>query len=251
MRETAIEAARKGGEVARKYFELASLERQFKDDASIVTVADKEAEAAIVACITAAYPDHGLMGEEGASINPEAEYQWVIDSIDGTANFANGIPIFGVSIALARAGEVILGVVYNPATDSLFVAEKGLGATYNGSPIHVSAQTAKAGLITFGTGAGLSEYRDAKLIESQKYFKARRVLGSTAVELCYIARGGVEGTLIRGLSPWDYAAGALIVTEAGGMVTDHAGNPWQLESRDLIASNGAAHEALQALVGEG
>lgn len=250
MRDTAIDASKRAGEIAKKYFELTTLERALKDDASLVTIADKESETAIVEAIVTNFPDHGIVGEEGTAVNPDAEYQWIIDPIDGTSNFVNGIPIFGASIALAKDGEVILGVIYNPVTDSLFVAEKGKGATYNGKTIQVSEQDAKNGLVTFGYGAGLGELRDKTLLAACAYFKSRRTLGSTAVELCYIARGGIEGTIIKALKPWDYAAGALIVTEAGGMVTDHTGAPWKIDSGDILASNGLAHDALMKLVQE-
>jgi len=248
MRDIAIEAAIKAGEIAKKYFELTTLERALKDDRSLVTIADKESEEAIVKCILGKFPDHGIVGEEGAAENPDAEYQWVIDPIDGTSNFINGIPIFGASIALAKGGEVILGVIYNPVTDSMYVAEKGKGATYNGKTIQVSEQEPKDGMVTFGFGAGLGTLRDEMLLAANAHFRSRRVLGSTAIELCFVARGGIEGTIIKALKPWDYAAGALIVTEAGGTVTDHQGNPWKLDSKDLLASNGVAHDVLLALV---
>jgi len=248
MRDVAIAAAKRAGEVAKTYFEQTTLERMTKDDKSFVTIADKEAETAIVACIRDAYPDHGIVGEEGTALNPDSPYQWIIDPIDGTTNFVNGIPIFGTSIALAERREVILGVVYNPVTDSLFVAEKGKGATYNGKPIHVSDQTGEKGLVTFGFGAGHDVRRDELFVSARSSFKSRRTLGSSAIELCYVARGGIEATIMQGLSSWDYAAGALIVTEAGGMVTEHSGAPWRIDSRHLIASNGITHESLKELV---
>ena len=247
MREFAIDTAKRAGEVLHSYFE-SSLTRETKDDTSCVTVADREAERVIVERIVAAYPEHGILGEEGTRINPDAEYQWVIDPLDGTANFASGIPIFAVSIALTRGGESVLGVVYNPITNALYVAEKGRGAEYNGKPIHVSEETETTGLVTYGYGPAHKDRFERIFVEARKRFKSHRILGSTALELCFLARGGTEGLVCLGLHPWDYAAAALILTEAGGIVTEPDGSPWKLESRTLIGSNGAIHESLRKLL---
>ncbi len=249
MLETAIETAKAAGAVLANYFEMTGLERELKDDKSFVTKADKEAEAIIVGSITRHYPDHGILGEEGADVNPEAEYQWVIDPLDGTSNFVNGIPIFAVSIGILHQGKPFIGVVYNPITESLYAAEKGKGATYNGKSIAVSAQAAGDGIVTFGPGRKESA-RFLKLFVTAKetHFKSVRFLGSTALELAYVARGGTEAFVCIGLSLWDFAAGKLLVTEAGGMVTDYDGNEADVKENYFIASNGAAHQNALNLV---
>ncbi len=249
MLHTATEAAEKAGKILEGYFETTGLERTEKDDKSFVTKADTEAEELIVSLIRERFPDHGILGEEGSEVNPEAEYQWVIDPIDGTRNFTNGIPLFAVSIAVLYRGEPVIGVVYNPATGSLYAAEKGKGATFNGSPMRVSVQEAKKGLVTFGPGQGDAKEKLRTFFQNgESYFRSVRYLGCTALELAYVARGGTEGFVCIGLKPWDYAAGRLLILEAGGTITDYEGKECGIEQNYFIASNGVAHEALKSLV---
>lgn len=248
MREIAIEAAKKGGEVLAKYFEMVGLEREEKDDKSFVTKADREAETAIVATISTAFPDHGLLGEEGADVNPEARFKWVIDPLDGTSNFVNGIPLFAVSIAVVENNDPILAVLWNPITNSLYVAEKGKGAEYNGRRIGVSSQEAKDGVVSFGPAKSEKQRARDMVPATGERFKSARILGCCALELGYIARGGTEAFICLGLKPWDYAAGVLLVREAGGKVTDLEGNSCDLAQNYFVASNAVAHEAALALV---
>lgn len=248
MMHIAIEAAQKGGEVLSKYFEMVGLERELKDDTSFVTKADAEAEEVIVRTIRDAYPNHGFLGEEGSNANADAEYVWVIDPLDGTKNFVNGIPIFAISIALLKGDVVVAAVVYNPITHSVYTAEKGHGTTYNGTPVTVSKQEAHLGVVTFGPGQKDKETLNTLFTGSEKFFKSKRYLGCTALELGYVARGGTEGFVCIGLKTWDYAAGALLITEAGGTITTWKGEPWRLEENYFIASNGVAHDAMKALV---
>jgi myo-inositol-1(or 4)-monophosphatase len=247
MLDMAIEAAKKAGDVLARYFEMTGLEREIKDDKSFVSKADKESEAAIADIVRKEFPDHGLLGEEGSDVNPNAEYLWVVDPLDGTANFLNGIPIFGVSIGILKAGEPHIGVIYNPVTNSLYAGERGKGATYNGKPIRVSGQDAKEGLMTAGYSRKDKERAMRIVGASPAFFKSARVLGSCALELAYVARGGTEGFLCLGLSKWDYAAGALLVLEAGGRVSGLDGSPWHIGQNYFAASNGVAHEALLRL----
>lgn len=251
MLETAIEAAKTAGAILDRYFEMTGLEREIKDDKSFVTKADKEAEAAVVTIIRERYPDHGILGEEGADVNLDAQYQWVIDPLDGTANFVNGIPIFAVSIGILHKGEPFIGVVYNPVTESLYAGEKGKGATYNGKPCRVSDQAADAGIVTFGPARKETE-RFLKLFVTakQKHFKSVRFLGSTALEMGYVARGGTEAFVCTGLSLWDFAAGKLLIAEAGGRVTDYQGQIADVKENYFVASNGVAHDAVLALVAD-
>ena len=249
MLDTAIEAAKEAGEILKEYFET-SLEKRLKDDNSIVTVADEKAEARIIEILKRAYPDHGFLGEEFGEQNSQAEYVWVIDPLDGTNNFVNGIPIFGASIGLVKNNTPILGVIYNPVTNSMFWAQQGKGAFWNGNRIHVSEQEADTAMITIGTS---SKPKDKKLVRdyftrSAQYVKSVRYLGSAVLELAYLARGGTEGFISVGTKKWDYAAGTLLVLEAGGTITDFHGDPWDLNKNYFIASNGIAHEQLLALI---
>lgn len=248
MIDTAIEAAKKGGEVLERYFEMVGLERELKDDKTFASKADSESEEAILNVIRGKYPDHGFIGEEGSDINANAEYLWVIDPLDGTKNFLNGIPIFAVSVALVIRGEVFVAVVYNPVTRSLYAAEKGKGATYNGKKVAVSKQNAEMGVVTFGPGQKDKETLNKFFERSEQFFKSKRYLGCTALELGYVARGGTEGFVCIGLKKWDYAAGVLLVTEAGGKITDYAGGALDIEQNYFLASNGIAHDAMLSLV---
>ena len=243
MFDTAIEAAKAGGEVLVRYFDSQDMHRKLKDDKTFVTKADTEAEETIVDVIRAAYPEHGIIGEEGSEVNPNAEYRWFIDPLDGTKNFANGIPIFAVSIGLLKEDEVVAAAVYNPVTRSLYAAEKGKGATYNGASVHVSDQEASMGVVTFGPGQKDKEALNTAFTLSEKHFKSKRYLGCTALELGYVARGGTEAFICIGLKKWDYAAGALLVAEAGGKLTNYKGGAWNPDESYFVASNGVAHEA--------
>lgn len=248
MIDGAITAAKKGGEILSKYFDQAPLEREVKDDKSFVTKADKEAEAAIFEVLKSEYPNHAVLGEEGTDTNQGAEFQWVIDPLDGTRNFVNGIPIFAVSLGLIKGDEVVAAVVYNPITRSLYAAEKGKGLTYNGKNARVSEQEAKDGVITFGPGQKDKDSLNSLMAISENYFKSKRYLGCTALELGYVARGGTESFVCLGLKKWDYAGGALLIQEGGGKITDFDGNAWTPEKNYFVASNGVAHDKALELV---
>ena len=248
MLETAIEAAKEGGKILEKYFET-NLQRETKEDSSIVTIADRETEDKIVEIIKAKYPEHGFLGEEGGETDTGSEYSWVIDPLDGTRNFVNGIPIFAISIALLKGNEHIASVIYNPLTDAMFSAEKGKGSFCNGYQFHVSAQDARTALVTIGTSIK-KENKElvAKFFSNAlNYVAAVRYLGSAALELAYLARGGTEGFINIGTKKWDYAAGTLLVLEAGGTITDFEGNPWDLSKDYFLASNGIIHPELLEL----
>lgn len=248
MLDVAKSAAEEAGKVLSEVFEIVGMERELKEDKSFVTVADKKSEEIIVSRLTAAFPDHGILGEEGHNINPGAEFQWVIDPLDGTANFVNGIPIFAISIGLVRNGEPYIGVIYNPVTRSLYAGEKGKGVTYNGKETKVSKQEADKGVVTIGYG-GKDKARARNLPgKASAFFKSTRILGSCSLELGYLARGGTEGFICMSLSKWDFAAGALLVQEAGGKITTLDDKPWTLETNSFIASNGVAHPSLVKLV---
>ncbi len=243
----AIEAAKKGGAVVSNYFETA-LRREVKEDKSFVSAADKEAEAAILKEIKKHYPDHGILSEESAEQKSSSPYQWVIDPLDGTANFLNGIPMFAVSVAALKDGVPIAGVVYHPVGGAVYAAAKGKGMTWKGKAARVSEDTHEHAMISFGPGKKEKERLNKMLGSAESFVKSKRYLGCTALELGFVARGGTEGFICIGLNKWDYAAGVLLVQEAGGTITDFAGKPWVFGTSDyFIASNGKIHNELLAL----
>ncbi|MEX2008422.1 MAG: inositol monophosphatase family protein [Candidatus Spechtbacterales bacterium] len=245
----AIEAAKAGGVVAEHYFETALVKRE-KDDTSIVTRADEESERAIIEVLKKHTPDFSIAGEEGGEVVGSQPYRWHVDPIDGTSNFANSIPLFAVSVGLEKDGELIAGVVYNPVIPSLFYAEKGQGAFWNdGIPLHVSSQRASEGMVTYGRSRKPEDREPSEVLRAElsRSAKSARVFGCCALELAYVARGGTEGFVCLGLSTWDYAAGVLLVQEAGGRVSDLSGNPWEFGNGYFLASNGVVHNDIVAI----
>jgi myo-inositol-1(or 4)-monophosphatase len=243
----AIAAAKKGGEAVLRRFET-SIERHVKADKSFVTAADTEAEAAILREIKKSFPNHSILSEESGAEKNNSEYEWIIDPLDGTANFVNGIPLFAVSIAALKNGVPVAGVVYQPAGNSLYAAEKGKGATWNGKRVKVSDGDREHAVITFAPGKKEKERLNALFASAERFVKSKRYLGCAAPDLAYVARGGTEGIFFLGLNKWDYAAGVLLVQEAEGVITDFSGAPWVFGSSDFfIASNGRIHDALLSL----
>lgn len=244
---TATRAAQKAGDILLRYFET-SVRREVKADKSFVTAADTEAEAAIIAEIKKSFPDHGILGEESGEERSASAFQWVIDPLDGTANFVNGIPLFAVSIAALRGGIPVAGVVYQPVGNSLYTAEKGKGTFWNGKRVQVSNGDREHAVITFDPGKKQKDKLNALFGSAERFVKSKRYLGCAALSLAYVARGGTEGVFFLGLNKWDYAAGVLLVHEAGGKITDFDGIPWVFGSNDFfIASNGVVHDDLLQL----
>lgn len=249
----AVEAARTAGKLLREA--LGGTRRiAFKGSpTNLVTEMDRRAEAFIVERLLQAFPDHGLLAEESGARASRSEYRWLIDPLDGTTNYAHGLPVFSVSIALERAGVVELGVVYDPNLDECFVAQRGRGATLNGEPLRVS-DCAALGESLLGTGFP-NDIRTATETNLPEYAalalraQAVRRLGSAALDLCYVAAGRFDGFWELRLGPWDMAAGGLMVLEAGGRVTSVRGGPWSLDGPGVVATNGHIHAAvLEALV---
>lgn len=249
MITTAIEAAKKGGEVLVRYFET-ELEHEVKDDKSFVTKADRESEAAIIEVLKSHFPDHSFLGEETGEVQTNSSYKWVIDPLDGTANFVNGLPLWAISIGLLEENEVIAAVVYNPVVNLLVYAERGKGLWCNGARSHVSAQEKDKAMITVGVGKdhGVKDKLAMLFHECPKRLKTYRYVGSAALELALTARGGTEAFVSLGNSKWDYAAGTLLVKEGGGMITDLRGNPWNFEENYFVASNGIVHNDMLDVV---
>ena len=219
-----------------------------KGSINLVTDVDLASERLIREAIATYYPRHEILGEEGGLSESGSEYRWVVDPLDGTTNYAHGYPIFCVSIALECKGEIVLGVVYDPMRDELFAAERGAGATLNSRPIHVS-KTAELmqGLLSTGFPYDIKTSKLTNLDHWANFAMNAQALrrdGAAALDLCYVACGRFDGFWELNLSPWDTAAGALIVTEAGGRVTNFSGGPFSNYKPEVVASNGLIHDRM-------
>jgi myo-inositol-1(or 4)-monophosphatase len=253
LQQTLRQATLAGAAIAKKYFESDALEVKAKGEINNwVTQADVEAEAAIKSTILAQYPGHAILGEESGATETNAEYKWIIDPIDGTVNYASGIPLFSVCIAVEHNGQIILASIYNPILNEWFWAEKGKGAFLNDKPIAVSNNTnIKNARLTTGTP---SAYRHAEnspakvLIKFANASVSTRRLGSGSVHLCWTAAGRYDCTYDFKMEPWDSAAGALIVQEAGGTVTNINGGPFNHYQHGIIASNGHLHQQILQII---
>lgn len=229
---------------------------EFKGPVDLVTEVDKRSEAAIVGALAARFPDHRVVAEEGGGAADGASpYRWLIDPLDGTTNYAHAYPFFAVSIALELRGELQLGIVLAPALGELFLAERGAGAFLNGERLATSqTDTLIRSMLTTGF-----HYQRELILRNLPAFErllltsqAIRRDGSAALDLCYVAAGRFDGYWEIGLQPWDTAAGALMVREAGGTLTDGAGEPYRLGADAIVASNGRIHQQLLAGIrGEG
>jgi myo-inositol-1(or 4)-monophosphatase len=219
---------------------------------NLVTEVDKQAEAAIIQIISKHFPHHTILSEEAGLLEQHSDFIWLVDPIDGTVNFAHGIPLCCVSIALAYKQQLLIGSVFNPMMGERFFAEKGCGATLNGRAIQVSAKSdfARACLVT-GFPYRMPEFGDhpVKVFERaiMRGLPVRR-LGSAAIDLCWVACGRFDGFWEYNLSPWDIAAGYLIVEEAGGRITNFDGRPCGIFDKQTLATNGLIHEPLRQLI---
>jgi myo-inositol-1(or 4)-monophosphatase len=250
--EVALGAASAAAEVLRGGFAGEQVVR-YKGEVDLVTEVDERAERTIKEVLLEAFPAYGMLAEEGGALPGEEDARWIVDPLDGTTNYAHGLPIFAVSIALEKTGEVVLGVVHDPMREEIYVAERGSGATLNGEPIGVS-DTDEPIQALIATGF---PYDRAQMPEALDLFgsfaalsRGMRRLGSTALDLCYVAAGRLDCYYERGIWPWDLAAGALILEEAGGKVTDYRGGELDLGGREIVASNGHLHPAMTKLTGK-
>ena len=225
-------AAYGGGEILRKYFGNLSRVRK-KGDIDLVTEADLESERKIIASIRKVFPDHSILAEESGHSDGMKDHQWIIDPLDGTTNFAHGFPIYAISIAFALKGEPIMGMVLNPASGEFFTATRGQGARLNAKSIRVSnIDRMIDSLLVTGFPYDTTDIFEDLMVRFTNCLKATqgiRRLGSAALDLCYVACGWIDGFWEQNLNPWDTAAGALIVSEAGGKVTDFKGQSYHPE----------------------
>ncbi len=250
---TAVAAARTGAEVAARYFRSTDLEVRRKGANDFVTRADQESEAAILAVIRERFPDHRILAEEGSGAGEgHGEYEWLIDPIDGTTNFLQGLPVYCVSVACRRGDEVLVGVIEDPEGSNVFSAVRGGGAYWNDRRMQVSRREGLDGAF-LATGYPfralptldiyLAIFRDVF-----RHAKAIRRCGAAALDLAYTAAGVYDGFFEFRLSPWDIAAGTLMVREAGGIVTDLDGGPGFFDGGNVVAGGPAVQRALLEVV---
>jgi myo-inositol-1(or 4)-monophosphatase len=248
---TAVTAARRAGDLI-----LQSMGKLTRDDiaqkkaSDFVTRVDKESEQIIINAITDHYPDHLFLAEESTKEAETEQYRWIIDPLDGTTNYIHEYPMFSISIALQFGGEIILGVVLDPLRDELFTAQKGEGAFLNASAIKASAiDSMENSLITTGFPFRDKDKLDLYLQAFKKIFlrtSAIRRAGSAALDLVHLAAGRCDGFFEIGLSPWDVAAGSILIKEAGGTITDFGGGQDYLLTGNIIAGNNYIHRELLA-----
>lgn len=235
----------------------ASKQVRFKrNPADLVTRADRTAEDLIVSILRQRFPDHGVVAEEG-SLHQGDEYRWIIDPLDGTTNFAHGVPLFAVSIGLEHRGQVVAGVVYHPPMEEMFMADRGEGAFLQKGGetqrLRVSDVPAVADSVV-ATGlpydireVGTNVPQISKLC---RIAREVRILGAAALHLAYVAAGRLEAFWEQNLNPWDVAAGVLLVEEAGGRVTHLQGEPFQIDGQHALATNGRIHDEMVALLAD-
>lgn len=247
-----VAARRAGALIMKNLGRLTSADISHKQAADFVTRVDKESEDLIVRTIRRVFPEHSFLAEEshnrmGGLQRPGAEFVWIIDPLDGTTNYIHGYPFFSVSIALSRASDIILGVVYDPLRRELFTARRGRGAFLNGRRLRVSTNPVRKGIAATGFPFRRREAIDDYLVLFKNIFgrvSDLRRAGSAALDLASVAAGRCEGFFELGLKPWDVAAGSLLVTEAGGLVTDFRGGSGYIETGNIVSGNPAMHAEL-------
>jgi myo-inositol-1(or 4)-monophosphatase len=251
--EAAIEIAQEAGKILIEELSRPVDIRYKGDEVDLVTQADKRSEQLIVARLNKYFPDHSVAAEEGTGNEAASEFRWHVDPLDGTTNFAHGYPCFCVSIALAQRDTLLAAVVFNPFYNELFTAARGEGATFNGKKISVS-KVATLSTSLLCTGFPVRNRKASPNLQYYGEFTQRshgvRRDGSAALDLAGVAAGRFDGFWEFNLQKWDTAAGVLLVEEAGGKVTDFAGNPYQLGGPIILATNGLIHEEMRAVANQ-
>jgi myo-inositol-1(or 4)-monophosphatase len=260
--------ARQAGALLREFY-TKGVETEYKGDVDLVTEADRASEKLIREKLTAAFPGHGIFGEEGTREQLDSEFRWYVDPLDGTTNFAHGFPAFCVILGLERRaaglakdagdlskdkdGEIVAGVIYDPLRDEMFSAERGKGAFLNGKAIHVSKTRTLAESLT-ATGFPSHKRHSSPNMHFYQEITLRshgvRRAGSAGLDLAYVACGRLDGFWEFNLNPWDTSAGVLLVEEAGGTVTHFDGGRFTLDSREVFATNGLVKAEMQHLFQE-
>jgi myo-inositol-1(or 4)-monophosphatase len=251
LREAAVELARDAGVVLREgYGRLHHPERKGRID--LVTEYDRRSERVLLEGIRRRFPDHAVLAEESGEHARDSRVRWVVDPLDGTTNFAHNYPFFCVSVGVERDGALAAAAVFDPVRDEMFAASAGAGATLNGRPLAVSdIERLEDGLLVTGFPYDVREHPERSLPAFQAFLMRAQGIrrdGSAALNLCYLATGRFDGFWEGHLSPWDMAAGVLIVREAGGTVTNYSGGPFALDGRQILASNGRLHEEMKSVL---
>ncbi len=255
LQQTLIKATEAGAAIMKEYFDKHFTVSNKEGINNLVTEVDHKSEEAILNVIKKEFPDHYILSEEAGEIIQESEYKWIIDPIDGTVNYANGIPICCVSIGIEKNGKMQMGAVFNPFINEFYFAERGQGATLNNKKISVSNKTEviKSCLVT-GFPYTYLDTPNGPLQVFEKFIRKGipvRRLGSAAIDLCWVAAGRFDGFYEHKLSAWDSAAGFIIVEEAGGTVTDLTGKYYNPYQPGLIATNGKIHDEVVKIVNGG
>ena len=251
--ETAVEIARESGALLANFFER-RVPFELKGDFDLVTEADRASEKLVVERLRSHFPSHGIVAEEGGGHESSSEFRWYVDPLDGTTNFAHAFPMFNVTLGLEHAGEMIAGVVHDPIRGEMFAAERGSGAWLNNRRIHVSKAKRLADSLASTGFPSRKRHANVNIHFYHQMAMAShgvRRTGSAAIDLAYVACGRLDAFWEFGLNPWDMAAGILLVTEAGGRVSDMNGALHAIPaSRHILADNGAIHEKIVELFGE-
>jgi len=249
--EIAVRACREVGRILKDNFGN-KLHISCKGDRDLVTDIDKRCERAIIRLIRRHFPQDGILSEESPDFISDSGFRWIIDPIDGTHNFIHNIDIFGTSIALELEGKVVLGTIFMPGTDELYVAQKGRGAYCNGKRISVSRRKFREATLVYDSSVRLNKKEMLKGLGAlaDKAFNVR-MFGSTVRSLTYVAEGKVEAEIEFNDKVWDFAAGLLLVEEAGGKATDFKGKPWNTQTKRYIASNKLIHKDILKVLKRG
>ncbi len=254
MLQKIIRIAREAGNLIKEDFGKHHLIEYKTNVSNIVTDTDKKAEKLITEFIGKEFPGHNILAEEGSRKDGSSDYLWVIDPVDGTTNFAHGLPIFSVSIGVMKNDEIIAGVVFDIMRDVMYSAEKGSGSFGNERKLQVSKnEDLRKSLLVTGFPYNVAENPDnvyEKFVAFLKSSRAVRRLGSAAIDCCYVAEGVFDGFWEVSLNPWDICAGKLIIEEAGGKVTNFKGEKVSVFSKQFLASNGFVHEKMMKILQE-
>jgi myo-inositol-1(or 4)-monophosphatase len=254
IEQVAVRAARAAGRIHMRWLARTTKVSRKSNSIDLVTEADKESEAAIIETINRAFPTHAILAEESGASDHSSPHRWIVDPLDGTTNFAHGYPAFCVSIAYEHRGQLEYGVVFDPLRKEMFTAKRGKGARLNGTRIFVSRATAlETSLLATGFPYDRRERRRFYLSFWEEFMTrvhAIRRAGAAALDLCSVASGRVDGFWEFGLKAWDVAAGTLIITEAGGRVTNMDRTPLDLNGANILASNGRIHDEMAHVIRE-